>query len=312
MTPRTEVDVGGVSLRNPILAASGTFGYGLEFVPFFDLREIGGFVTKGLSLRPLAGTHPHRIVETPGGMLNAIGLQNVGVEAFVAERLPALREAGATVVANVFGETVEEYAEVAAILDTADGVAAIELNVSCPNVRRGGMLFGQDPEGLGQVVAAARRATRKPLWTKLTPNVTDLVRLARVAEGEGSDALCLVNTYSGMAVDIETRAPVIRFGSGGLSGPAIKPMALWAVYQVAPQVKVPVIGIGGIARLSDALEFLLVGARAVQVGTANYIEPDVSARIARGLPAWLAARGVADVNEFVGTIERPHAARVEP
>ena len=306
--PMLEVTLGPLRLRNPVMTASGTFGYGLEFEGLLDLARLGAIVTKGLSPEPRPGNPPQRIVETPGGMLNSIGLQNVGVEVFVREKLPRLRELGATVVCNVFGECVEDYVRVAERLDGEEGVAALELNVSSPNARRGGIEFGRDPALLEEVVGAVRRATRKPLLTKLTPNVTDIVALARVAEGAGSDVLSLVNTYTGMAVDLERRRPIPALGHGGLSGPAIKPLALYAVARVASQVGVPVIGIGGIVSARDALEFLVAGARAVQVGTASYVEPDVAVRIVDGIAAWLAERGIADVNEIVGTLERPGGA----
>jgi dihydroorotate dehydrogenase (NAD+) catalytic subunit len=297
------VDVGRLRLRNPVLTASGTFGYGLEFTPFLDLASLGGIVVKGLSPRPRRGTPPPRIVETPSGMLNAIGLQNVGVDAFVAEKLPALRAHDTAVVANVFGETVAEYAEVCRKLDDAEGVAAVELNVSCPNVECGGIVFGQDPAAVAEVTRACRRATRLPLWVKLSPNVTDIRVFARAAEGEGADAVSLVNTFVGMAVDVERRRPVLANGSGGLSGPAIRPLAVWLTWQVARSVRIPVIGMGGIATAHDALEFLLAGATAVQVGTANFIRPDAAVAVARGIEAHLAAHGIGSVREIVGSLQ---------
>jgi dihydroorotate dehydrogenase (NAD+) catalytic subunit len=301
--PNLEVSLGPLRLKNPVMTASGTFGYGLEFSTHLDLRRLGALVTKGLSPEPREGNPPQRIVETCGGMLNSIGLQNVGVEAFCRDKLPRLRELGATVVCNVFGEKVEDYVRVAERLDGEPGVAALELNVSCPNVREGGIEFGRDPRLLGEVVATVRRASRLPLITKLTPNVTDISVLARAAQDAGADVLSLVNTYTGMAVDLEKRRAVPARGVGGLSGPAIKPLALYAVSQVAGRVSVPVIGIGGIVSARDALEFLVAGARAVQVGTANYVDPAVAARILDGIEAWLAERGIRDVNEVVGTLE---------
>ncbi len=302
VTPDLSVAVGPLRLKNPVLTASGTFGYGLEFLPFLDLADLGGIVVKGLSPRPRRGNPPERIVETPAGMLNAIGLQNVGVDAFVAEKLPALRKHDVAVVANVFGETVAEYVEVCEKLDSAAGLSAIELNVSCPNVESGGMAFGSDPAALARVTRACRDATRLPLIVKLSPNVTDIRETARVAEAEGSDAVSLVNTYVGMAVDVDRRRPVLANVSGGLSGPAIRPLAVWATWQVSRAVKIPVIGMGGIMAARDALEFILAGATAVQVGTANFIHPDAAVGVARGLAAYLSEHGIGTVRELVGTL----------
>jgi len=297
------VAIGRLRLKNPVLAASGTFGYGEEFLPYLDLNRIGGFVTKGLSLHPREGNPPARIVETPSGMLNAIGLQNVGVERFVAEKLPRLRRFDTTVIANVFGETVEEYVAVCARLDWADGVHAVELNVSCPNTERGGMTFGAYPEGMAEVTAACRAATRLPLIVKLTPNVTDIGQLARAAVTAGAEALSLVNTFTGMTVDVERRRPTLRNVRGGLSGPAIRPLAIHLLHEVRRAVEVPLIGIGGIATAEHALEFLITGATAVQVGTANYVAPDATARLVDDLGIWCAAHGVAAIREVVGTLQ---------
>ena len=298
------IRVGPLELRNPILTASGTFGYGLEFAEFVDLARLGGLCTKGLSLRPHAGNVPPRICETPAGMLNAIGLQNVGVETFVNEKLPRLRALGATVVANVWGDTEEDYVAVVAALEDAEGLAAIELNISCPNVERGGMLFGNSPPLTASLVRAVRGATRRPLLVKLSPNAPDLVESARAARDAGADVLSLVNTFVGMAIDPETARPRLSFGTGGLSGPAIKPLAVRMVYQVARALPgVPLVGIGGIASLEDVLEFLAAGASAVQVGTANFKEPGISGRLVDELAAWCAARNVA-VADLVG---RAHA-----
>jgi dihydroorotate dehydrogenase (NAD+) catalytic subunit len=302
VTPDLSIAVGPLRLKNPVLTASGTFGYGLEFLPFLNLADLGGIVVKGLSPRPRRGNPPERIVETPAGMLNAIGLQNVGVDAFVAEKLPALRKYDVAVVANVFGETVAEYVEVSEKLDVATGVQAIELNVSCPNVEAGGMAFGSDPAALARVTRACRRATQLPLFVKLSPNVTDIREAARVAEAEGADAVSLVNTYVGMAVDVDRRRPVLANVSGGLSGPAIRPLAVWATWQVSRAVRIPVIGMGGILTARDALEFLLAGATAVQVGTANFIHPDAAVRVARGLAAYLAEHEIGTVLEIVGAL----------
>ena len=303
MVTDLSVDVGRLRLKNPVLTASGTFGYGLEFRPFLDLSGLGGLVTKGLSPRPRRGTPPTRIAETPSGMLNAIGLQNVGVDAFLREKLPELRAYDTAVVANVFGETVAEYVEVCAKLDGAPGLAGVELNVSCPNVECGGMVFGQDPAALAEVTRACRRATQLPLWVKLSPNVTDIREFARAAEGEGADAVSLVNTFVGMAVDVERRRPVLANVSGGLSGPAIRPLAVWMTWQVYRAVKIPIIGIGGILTGRDALEFLLAGAAAVQVGTANFIRPDAAVQVVREIEAYLRAHGIASVRELTGTLQ---------
>jgi dihydroorotate dehydrogenase (NAD+) catalytic subunit len=303
LRPDLSVQVGAVRLKNPVLTASGTFGYGLEFLPFLKLEELGGLVTKGLSPRPRKGNPPVRIVETPSGMLNAIGLQNVGVDAFVEEKLPELREHDVAVVANVFGETTQEYVEVLERLDAAPGVAAVELNVSCPNTERGGMLFGSDANTLAELTRVCRKATRLPLWVKLSPNVTDIRDTAKAAEAEGADALTLVNTFVGMAIDVERRRPVLANVSGGLSGPAIRPLAVFLTWQVARSVKVPVVGMGGIMTARDAIEFLIAGATAVQVGTASFVKPSSATDLVRELSEWLSARGIASVREIVGSLK---------
>ena len=300
MTPDLTVAVGKVRLKNPVLTASGTFGYGLEFLPFLDLAQLGGLVTKGLSPRPRKGNPPERIVETPAGMLNAIGLQNVGVDAFLADKLPALRAYDTAVVANVFGETEAEYVEVCAKLDAAQGVAAIELNVSCPNTEAGGMVFGNDAGSLGRITRACRRATRLPLWVKLSPNVTDIREIAKAAEAEGADAVSLVNTFVGMAIDVDKRRPVLANVSGGLSGPAIRPLAVWMTWQVRRAVSIPIVGMGGIMTARDAMEFILAGASAVQVGTANFVDPRAAVDVAKGIGSWLSERNIASVRELVG------------
>lgn len=305
--PDLSVSVGSVRLKNPVLTASGTFGYGLEFLPFLELGELGGIVTKGLSPRPRIGNPPERIVESPAGMLNAIGLQNVGVDAFLADKLPKLRAHDTMVVANVFGETQSEYLEVCEKLDGAEGVAAIELNVSCPNVEAGGMSFGNDAASLGRVTRACRRATRLPLWVKLSPNVTDIRDTAKAAEAEGADAISLVNTFVGMVVNVETRRPVLRNVSGGLSGPAIRPLAVWMTRQVRSAVAIPVVGMGGIMSARDALEFILAGATAVQVGTANFVNPRAAVEVTEGLAQWLEEHGVATIRELVGALTIPQA-----
>lgn len=303
MKPDLTVELGPLRLKNPVIAASGTFGYGLEFLPFFDLGELGGFVTKGLSPQPRAGNPPARICETPSGMLNTIGLQNVGVAAFLADKLPPLAAFDTAVIPNVFGETEAEYVEVCAKLDGAAGLAAIELNVSCPNVEAGGMVFGNEPQALERVTAACRRATTLPLIVKLSPNVTDIRDTARAAEAGGADALSLVNTFVGMAIDVERRRPVLAKISGGLSGPAIRPLAVWLTWQVRRAVALPLIGIGGIVTANDAIEFLLAGASAVQVGTANFIHPDAALRVRIGIEEYLTRHGIATVRELVGALD---------
>jgi dihydroorotate dehydrogenase (NAD+) catalytic subunit len=300
--PDLSVELGPLRLGNPVLTASGTFGYGLEFQPFLDLGELGGIVTKGLSPRPRAGNPPTRIAETPAGMLNTIGLQNVGVEAFIREKLPELRGYDTAVVANVFGETEAEYVDVCSRLDAAEGVAAIELNVSCPNVEQGGMVFGTDPRALARVTAACRKATRLPLIVKLSPNVTDIRVTARAAAEGGADIISLINTYVGMAIDVERRRPVLAKICGGLSGPAIRPLAVWLTWQVHQTVNLPLIGIGGIMDGDDALQFILAGASAVQVGTANFVRPDASVRVLRDMRSYLADHGVGSIREMIGAL----------
>jgi len=298
------VQLGPLALQNPILTASGTFGYGLEFTDFVNLAAIGGLCTKGLSLKPHAGNAPPRICETPSGMLNAIGLQNVGVEAFLSEKLPKLRALGAAVIANVWGDLEEDYVTVVRALEGAEGIAAVELNISCPNVRQGGMLFGNSPPLTRALVAKVRAATQRPLIVKLSPNAPDLVESARAAHEAGADILSLVNTFVGMALDPETAKPRISFGTGGLSGPAIRPLAVRMVYQVAKALpEVPLMGIGGIAELSDVLEFLAAGATAVQVGTANFKDPGVSGRLVSELSAYCASKSVG-VGDLVGRAHR--------
>ena len=300
--PDLSVELGPLRLDNPVLTASGTFGYGLEFQPFLDLGELGGIVTKGLSPRPRAGNPPTRIAETPAGMLNTIGLQNIGVEAFIREKLPELRGYDTAVVTNVFGETEAEYVDVCSRLDAVEGIAAIELNVSCPNVEQGGMVFGTDPRALARVTAACRKATRLPLIVKLSPNVTDIRVTARAAAEGGADIISLINTYVGMAVDVERRRPVLAKICGGLSGPAIRPLAVWLTWQVHQAVDLPLIGMGGIASANDALEFILAGASAIQVGTANFVHPDSATRVLDGLEEYLVQHGIPTVQELVGSL----------
>ena len=298
----TRVSIGSVGLPNPVLAASGTFGYGTEYAGLVDLAAIGALCVKGLSLRPAPGKPAPRLVETPGGVLNAIGLQNIGVDAFLRERLPALHAAGARVVANFWGDSPEEFAEVAARLDGAPGIVALELNASSPNRPEWGGILATDPVALADIVARVRRRVRAPLWVKLSPNVGDVTVVGRAAAEAGADALCAINTLRGTAIDLETRRPRLASGSGGLSGPAIKPVALHMVRQLAGAVAIPVIGIGGITTGEDALEFLCCGARAVQVGTATLYDPRAPLRVAGEIAAWCARHGVRAVADVIGTV----------
>jgi dihydroorotate dehydrogenase (NAD+) catalytic subunit len=296
------VAVAGVEFRSPVIAASGTFGYGVEFEDVVSLDRIGGFVTKGLSREPMIGNPTPRIIETAAGMINAIGLQNMGVRAFVAEKLPKLHGASNTVViANVFGFTIADCLEVIQILNDATGIAMYELNASCPNTSHGGMVFGTDPPQLWELVARCRAATRRPLMVKLSPNVTDIALMGQVAEDGGADALSLVNTFVALAIDVETRRPRIANITGGLSGPAIKPIAVRMVHEVSKAVKIPVVGMGGIVRAEDAAEFMMAGATAVQVGTASYADPRAVENIANGLKRWCAAHDVSEVRSLTGS-----------
>lgn len=300
----TAVDLGGIRLRNPVLTASGTFGYGLEFAPFLDLRRLGGIVTKSVSLEPRSGNLPQRIAETPAGMLNAIGLENVGVEAFLKEKLPALPE-GVPVVASVFETEIDRYARVCERLAADGRVAGIEINASCPHVKAGGIEFGQRPESLAELVRAARTASRLPLLVKLSPNVTSIAEMARVCEGEGADGVSLINTLQALDVDVETRRPRLRNVLGGLSGPAIRPVALRCVFQAARAVTIPICGIGGIGSAEDAIKFLLCGASAVQVGTASYLNPMAAGEVADGIAAYAVRHGFARIRDLVGALELP-------
>lgn len=289
-----------VRLANPVIAASGTFGYGLEYAGHLDLKALGGLVTKGVSLKPRVGNPPPRICETAAGMLNAIGLANVGLEVFLRDKLPALLPYGVPVVVNLYGESVEEFVALARALDGAPGVAALELNVSCPNVKEGGMAFGCHPGPVGEITSAVRAATNQPLWVKLTPNVADPVPMAKAAQAAGADAVCLINTLLGMAIDARRRCPRLGNIVGGLSGPAIKPVGLRMVWQVAQAVDIPVVGMGGIVSGEDAAEYLLAGASAVQVGTANFLDPAACLKVAQGLRDFCRQEDIADVNELVG------------
>jgi dihydroorotate dehydrogenase (NAD+) catalytic subunit len=301
--PDMSVEIAGIKMRNPVMTASGTFGYGSEFVDYMDLESIGAIITKGLSLRPKAGNRTPRIVETPGGMLNAIGLQNVGIEAFIEEKVPFLRTVNTPVIVNLYGNSLEEYGELAHRLDKITEVAGVEVNISCPNVRQGGIVFGTDPKAAYQVVKLVRESTIKPVIVKLSPNVTDIVEMARACEEAGADALSLINTLTGMAVDLQKRRPVLANVTGGLSGPAIKPVALRMVWQVARAVKLPVIGIGGIISATDALEFIVAGATAIQVGTASFLDPSAAQTIARDMERYLAENRISGIREMIGALE---------
>jgi dihydroorotate dehydrogenase (NAD+) catalytic subunit len=303
INPDLSVEIAGIRLRNPVMTASGTFGYGSEFASHLDLESIGAIITKGLSLRPKAGNRTPRIVETPGGMLNAIGLQNVGLEAFVREKVPYLRTVNTPVIVNVYGNTLEEYGELAQRLDKIHEVAGLEVNISCPNVKQGGIVFGTDPKAASEVVNLVRESTIKPVIVKLSPNVTDIVEMAHACAEAGADALSLINTLTGMAIDLQKRRPVLANVTGGLSGPAIKPIALRMVWQVAKSVKLPIIGIGGIMTATDALEFIVAGATAVQVGTANFLDPSAAQTIARDIELYLAVNGIASIREMISTLE---------
>ena len=295
------VQIGAVRLRNPILAASGTFGYGVEFAHLVDLNRLGGIVVKGLSREPMEGAPPPRLCETPSGMLNAVGLQNIGVRAFVLEKLPILRKYDTAILANVFGYSVEDYVEVIRVLEDAGGLAAYELNISCPNVKKGGMQFGGDPALVAEVVGAARKAAAKrPLWVKLSPMVADIGLMAKTAESAGADALTVANTYPAMAVDPWTGKSCLGNQTGGLSGPSIKPMTLRLVWETYKAIKIPILGVGGIETVDDVLQYLAVGATAVQVGTASFTDPTVSQRLVEGLERALFRAKTFTVNEIRG------------
>jgi dihydroorotate dehydrogenase (NAD+) catalytic subunit len=303
MTPDLSVQIGSLKLTNPIIAASGCFGYGVEYADIVDLSLLGGVAVKGLFLNEREGHPPERIVETPAGMLNAIGLQGIGVHRFIREKLPELRDHRATVIVNICGSTLEEYVDLARILSDADGVAALELNISCPNIKEGGITFGCSLAGTFDVVSAVRKVTRLPVIPKLTPNVTDVASFARAAEQAGADAVSLVNTFLAMAIDVESRRPKLSNIVGGLSGPAIRPIAVRMVYECGRAVKIPVIGMGGIASATDVLEFLIAGATAVQVGTANFVDPFIWTKLLDGLRDYLQRHAVAHVSDLTGTID---------
>jgi dihydroorotate dehydrogenase (NAD+) catalytic subunit len=307
MSRDLSVSVGPLALNNPIIAASGCFGYGLEYADSVDIASLGGVAVKGLFLNEREGHAPPRIVETPAGMLNAIGLQGIGVHRFVAEKLPELRRLGVTTIVNICGSTLDEYCEVARVLSDHEGVGAIELNISCPNIKEGGIQFGCSLTGTYDVVSSVRKVTRLPLIPKLTPNVTDVASFARASEEGGADAVSLVNTFLALAIDIETRQPKLTNGLGGLSGPAIRPIAVRMVHECYQAVKLPIIGMGGIASAEDVIEFLIAGASAVQVGTANFADPMIWSTLTAGLSAYMDRHGIARVTDLTGSLQKRHA-----
>jgi len=297
------LQIGSLTLANPLIAASGCFGYGVEYADIVDLSTLGGVAVKGLFLSEREGHPPPRIVETPSGMLNAIGLQGIGVHRFIAERLPELRERGAIVIVNICGTTLDEYVEVARILSDAEGVHALELNISCPNIKEGGITFGCSLPGTHAVVSAVRKVTRLPVIPKLTPNVTDVASFARAAEEAGADAISLVNTFLAMAIDVHTRRPRLTNIVGGLSGPAIRPIAVRMVYECRRAVKIPIVGMGGIATADDVLEFMIAGANAVQVGTMNFVDPFIWAKLMDGIRAYMTTHAITRLQDIVGTVD---------
>jgi len=297
------VKIGKLKLKNPVMTASGTFGYGEEYADYVDLNKLGAVVVKGLSLKPRLGNPPPRIMETTGGMLNAVGLQNIGVDAFIEEKLPFLRKYDTKVIANIYGESYDEYKKVAQKLSSVKGVHALEINISCPNVQKGGLSFGADPKTAAAVTRKVKDATDLPVIVKLTPNVTDITVIAVAVEKAGADAISLINTITGMSVNVLTKKPRLKNITGGLSGPAIKPVALRMVWQVLQKVSIPVIGIGGIMCAEDALEFLILGAKAVQIGTANFINPQATIEVITGIERYLQMSNVANINKIIGTFK---------
>ena len=301
-----KVEIAGIKLKNPVMTASGTFGYGQEYVPFVDLNRLGAMILKGITLKPKMGNPPPRIIETPSGMLNAIGLQNVGVEMLIREKLPYLQKFNTPVIINISGDTIEEYVELAERLGEVSkemGVTGLEVNISCPNDKKRGMVWGTDAKATYEIINSIRKTTSLPLIVKLTPNVTNIKTIAQAAEEAGADALSLINTLVGMTVDIDSRKPKLANISGGLSGPAVKPVALWLVWQVFQTVNIPVIGIGGIIKVEDALEFIIAGARAIEIGTANFVNPRVTIEIIEGIEKYLTENNIKDINELVGSMK---------
>ena len=301
--PNLSVNIGGLQLKNPVMTASGTFGYGEEYAPYMDINRLGAVIVKGLSLNARQGNPPPRIMETPCGMLNAIGLQNPGVQAFVRDKLPFLRQFNVAVVVNILGETVHEYKKIAEILSKTEGIHAIEVNISCPNVAKGGLSFGADPAAAYDITRAVKGVTHLPVMVKLTPNVTDIGAIAESVQEGGADAISLINTITGMSVDIEKRKPHLKMVTGGLSGPSIKPVALRMVREAVKRVSIPVVGVGGITNASDALAFLIVGASAVQVGTANFVNPHVTIEIIEGIEDYMIRYEMSDIQELIGTLD---------
>ena len=301
--PDMKVNFGGIELQNPVMTASGTFGYAREFDHLIDLNRLGGIIVKGLSLQPTRGNPPPRIVETACGMINAIGLENVGIEGFIAEKLPFLQGLSPPVFVNIYGKQEDEYRQLAARINEVESIAGIEVNISCPNVKAGGMAFGVDPAAAFEVIRAVREQTAKPVMVKLSPNVTDITEIAAAVEEAGADSISLINTITAMAIDINSRRPKIANTIGGLSGPAIKPVALRMVWQVAQKATIPIVGIGGIMNAEDALEFLIAGATAIQIGTANFVNPHSTIEIIEGIERYMADRDIESVTDIVGTLE---------
>ncbi len=299
---RLNVNIGGLHLQNPVLTASGTFGYGIEFADFIDLNRLGGFIVKGTTLHPREGNDYPRMAETPSGMLNCVGLQNKGVDYFCEHIYPQLKDIQSNVLVNVSGNSPEDYAECAARIDALENIPGIELNISCPNVKNGGMAFGVTCEGAANVVKAVRARYHKTLIVKLSPNVTNIASIAQAVEAEGADSVSLINTLMGMSIDIERRQSRLSIGTGGLSGPCVKPVALRMVWQVAKAVKIPVVGLGGIMNATDAIEFLMAGATAIEIGTANFIDPTTTIKVIEGMNEWLDKHGVKDVHEIIGCL----------
>ena len=299
---RLNVNIGGLHLQNPVLTASGTFGYGIEFADFIDLNRLGGFIVKGTTLHPREGNDYPRMAETPSGMLNCVGLQNKGVDYFCEHIYPQLKDIQSNVLVNVSGNSPEDYAECAARIDALENIPGIELNISCPNVKNGGMAFGVTCEGAASVVKAVRARYHKTLIVKLSPNVTNIASIAQAVEAEGADSVSLINTLIGMSIDIERRQSRLSIGTGGLSGPCVKPVALRMVWQVAKAVKIPVVGLGGIMNATDAIEFLMAGATAIEIGTANFIDPTTTIKVIEGMNEWLDKHGVKDVHEIIGCL----------
>ncbi len=304
MKPDLSVEIAGLKLKNPVMTASGTFGYGLEYEPFFDIGQLGAIAVKGISLKPRPGNAPPRVIETPAGMLNAIGLQNVGVEAFINEKLPLLKKKGVTVIVNFFGNTDEEYVQLAEKLNGTEGIAALEMNISCPNVKEGGIVFGTDPKVAHDLTKKIKKVTTLPLIVKLSPNVTSIGEMAKSVEDAGADALSMINTITGMSIDIRKRKSKLANMTGGLSGPAIKPVAVRMVWEAAKAVKIPIIGIGGIMSAEDAIEFIIAGASAIQIGTANFINPSIALEIIKGIETFMLEEKIEKISDIINSLSQ--------